>query len=194
LAIPSLRGGEHRRGFGSDAENRLRPCAPGHRSQRPVCLAEPRRPRHRVHLCYGLRPRVVGLLRPADPKEAIPDRCANRKLRICRAPPPAIAGRWSSPGGLVETGLRGCRNVVAKYPFERSHGFPGIQPNSGHGDSSRLSSGVRDTQLGPNARTSAGNAAVSHRRERSWPVVVAHVALGGPGDRRLRRSKLIGCR
>ena len=31
------------------------------------------------------------------------------------------------------------RNVVAKYPFERSHGFPGIQPNSGHRDYSRLS-------------------------------------------------------
>jgi hypothetical protein len=49
-----------------------------------------------------------------------------------------------------------------------------------------LSSGVRDTQLGPNARTSAGNAAVSHRRERSWPVVVAPCRTGRPGDRRLR--------
>ena len=34
------------------------------------------------------------------------------------------------------------RNVAAKYPFERSHGFPGIPPNSGHRDYSRLSSGV----------------------------------------------------
>jgi hypothetical protein len=33
------------------------------------------------------------------------------------------------------------RNVVAKYPFERSHRFPGIQPNSGHRDHSRLNCG-----------------------------------------------------
>jgi hypothetical protein len=44
------------------------------------------------------------------------------------------------------------RNVVAKYPFERSRRFPGIQPNSGHRDYSRLSCGVGDTQLGPGAR------------------------------------------
>jgi hypothetical protein len=48
------------------------------------------------------------------------------------------------------------RNVVAKYPFERSHGFQGIQPNSGHRDYSRLSCGVWETQLGPSARISAG--------------------------------------
>lgn len=39
------------------------------------------------------------------------------------------------------------RNVVAKYPFERSHRFPGIQPNSGHRDYSRLSCGVEDRQM-----------------------------------------------
>ena len=39
------------------------------------------------------------------------------------------------------------RNVVAKYPFERSHRFPGIQPNFGHRDYSRLSCGVEDTQM-----------------------------------------------
>src|SRR5260221_12901711 len=32
------------------------------------------------------------------------------------------------------------RNVIAKYPFERSHRFPGSQLNSGHTDYSRLSS------------------------------------------------------
>src|SRR5215470_5652238 len=47
------------------------------------------------------------------------------------------------------------RNVVAKYSFERAHGFPGIQPNSGHRDYSRLSCGAGETQLGPNARISA---------------------------------------
>ena len=41
------------------------------------------------------------------------------------------------------------RNVVANYPFERSHRFAGIQPNSGHRDYSRLSCGVGETQLEP---------------------------------------------
>jgi hypothetical protein len=40
------------------------------------------------------------------------------------------------------------RNVDADYLFERSHGFAGIEPNSGFGDYSRLSCGVGDTQLG----------------------------------------------
>src|SRR5262249_5666698 len=47
------------------------------------------------------------------------------------------------------------RNVMARYPFERSHRFPGMQPNSGHRDYSRSSCGVEDTQLGPSARISA---------------------------------------
>ena len=34
---------------------------------------------------------------------------------------------------------RDLRNVVAKSPFERSHRFPVIQPNSGCRDYSRLS-------------------------------------------------------
>jgi hypothetical protein len=33
-----------------------------------------------------------------------------------------------------ERPYRDLRNVVAKYPFERSHGFPRIQPNSVHRD------------------------------------------------------------
>jgi hypothetical protein len=37
---------------------------------------------------------------------------------------------------------RDLRNVVAKYPFERLHRFPGIQPDSRHRDCSRLSCGV----------------------------------------------------
>src|SRR5215471_17970387 len=40
------------------------------------------------------------------------------------------------------------RNVVANYPFERSRGFPGSEPNSGQGDHSRLSCSAGDTQLG----------------------------------------------
>jgi hypothetical protein len=34
------------------------------------------------------------------------------------------------------------RNVGANYPFEKSHRYPGTQPNSGHRDYSRLSCGV----------------------------------------------------
>ncbi len=45
------------------------------------------------------------------------------------------------------------RNVGANYPFERSHRFPGIKPNSGHQDYSRLSCGVEDTQLGPSTKS-----------------------------------------
>src|SRR6516164_3338469 len=40
------------------------------------------------------------------------------------------------------------RNVVANYPFESARGFPGSEPNSGHGDHSRLSCSAGDTQLG----------------------------------------------
>jgi hypothetical protein len=51
------------------------------------------------------------------------------------------------------------RNVGANYPFERSHRFAGIQPNSGHRDYSRLSCGVGETQLEPMpGSTSLGSA------------------------------------
>jgi hypothetical protein len=39
------------------------------------------------------------------------------------------------------------RNVVTKYPFERSHRFARIQPNSRHRDHSRLSCGAGEAQL-----------------------------------------------
>ena len=44
------------------------------------------------------------------------------------------------------------RNVVANYAFEKSRRFAGNQPNSGHGDHSRLSCGAGDTQLGPDGQ------------------------------------------
>src|SRR5438270_6803391 len=47
-----------------------------------------------------------------------------------------------------ERPYRDLRNVVANYPFEKSRRFGGIQPNSGHGDHSRLSCSAADTQLG----------------------------------------------
>src|ERR671936_1116150 len=49
-----------------------------------------------------------------------------------------------------ERPYRDLRNVAANYPFEISRGFPGSEPNSGHGDHSRLSCGVgiRSSGLG----------------------------------------------
>ena len=41
------------------------------------------------------------------------------------------------------------RNVVANYPFEGSHRFPGIRPNSGHRDHSRVSCGAGIRSSGP---------------------------------------------
>jgi hypothetical protein len=63
------------------------------------------------------------------------------------------SGRPDCMAGHVGLELR---NIGANYPFERSHGFPASQPNSGHGDYSRLSCGVRETQLVPDAGISAG--------------------------------------
>ncbi len=40
------------------------------------------------------------------------------------------------------------RNVVANYSFESSRGFSRSEPNSGHGDHSRLSCSAGDTQFG----------------------------------------------
>jgi hypothetical protein len=71
--------------------------------------------------------------------------------KIFRAGPGSQRPDWLA--GHVRLDLR---NVAAKYPFERSHGFPGIQPNSGRRGYLRLSCGAGETQLGPNARISAG--------------------------------------
>ena len=60
-------------------------------------------------------------------------------------------GPYGSVRGALsnERPYRDLRNVVADYPFESSRRFPGSQPNSGHGDYSRLSCGLGDTELGP---------------------------------------------
>ena len=58
-----------------------------------------------------------------------------------------LAGRDRT--GLAEVLGLELRNVVANYPFERSHRFVGIQPNSGHRDYSRVSCDIEDTQLLP---------------------------------------------
>jgi CheY-like chemotaxis protein len=62
---------------------------------------------------------------------------AEQRLQLCSS-----AARTVTARGLE------LRNVIAKYPCERSHGFPGIQRNSGHRDYSRLSCCVMDMQLG----------------------------------------------
>jgi hypothetical protein len=49
------------------------------------------------------------------------------------------------------------RNVVANYPFERSHRFAGIQPNSGHRNYSRLSCAIRLLALEDAADIDAGS-------------------------------------
>jgi hypothetical protein len=61
------------------------------------------------------------------------------------------------------------RNVVAKYPFERSHGFPGIRPNSRHRDYSRVSCGVGDMQLRPGSCPDLQEAFCELRCQRSTP-------------------------
>src|SRR6516164_3250708 len=66
------------------------------------------------------------------------------------------------------------RNVDANYPFERSHRFAGIQPNSGFGDYSRLSCGVGDKQLGAGfffSKRSTRTLAIMRRRREgtNWP-------------------------
>jgi hypothetical protein len=52
---------------------------------------------------------------------------------------------------------RDLRDVVAKYPFERSHRFPVIQPNSGRRDYSRSScdGGRRSSGPVPGSRQDA---------------------------------------
>ena len=58
---------------------------------------------------------------------------------------------WWRPDCVA--GVRGLelRNVVANYPFESSRGFPRSEPNSGHGDHSRLSCSAGDTHVGTSA-------------------------------------------
>ena len=63
------------------------------------------------------------------------------------------------------------RNVDANYRFESSRGFPGSEPNSGHGDHSRLSCSAGDTQLGAGfcgsfSKRSARTLAITRRRRK----------------------------
>jgi hypothetical protein len=76
-----------------------------------------------------------GALKWAGPGIGAPGRTARRKMRQRRD---CVAGH---------EGLE-LRNVVANYAFESSRGFAHSEPNSRHGDHSRLSCGAADTQLG----------------------------------------------
>ena len=62
-------------------------------------------------------------------------------------------GPYGSVRGALsnERPYRDLRNVVANYPFERSHRFAGIQPNSGHRDPFAFGLQRSHTQLGPGA-------------------------------------------
>ena len=62
---------------------------------------------------------------------------------------PELGTLGSVRGALSnERPYRDLRNVGENYPFERSHRFPVIQPNSGQGDHSSLSCSAGDKQLG----------------------------------------------
>src|SRR5258708_12543777 len=86
-------------------------------------------------------PRPASFIR--GPKSALPSTTRGGSRVPEWGPLGSVRGALSN-----ERPYRDLRNVDANYPFERSHRFAGIQPNSGFGDYSRLSCGVGDTQLG----------------------------------------------
>ena len=108
-------------------------------------------------------------------------------------------GPYGSVRGALsnERPYRDLRNVVANYPFESARGFPGSEPNSGHGDHSRLSCSAGDTQLGTGFCrdlqqafcTDAGHHAASPRRHElaaiSRAATLKHVACH-PDRQKLR--------
>ena len=84
---------------------------------------------------------------------------------------------WARPDCVAGHVRFELRNVVANYPFESARGFPGSEPNSGHGDHSRLSCSAGDAQLGTgfyrgsSASVSARALAIMRRRREgtNWP-------------------------
>jgi hypothetical protein len=104
-----------------------------------------------------MEPKRLGLLRDLVPgvahtekKPYLRNAAVPRDIRLIDAQRP------DSLAGHVRLELR---NVVSNYPFERSHRFPGFQPDSGHREYSRLGCGVEETQLGRSARISVTSAA-----------------------------------
>src|SRR2546427_514053 len=88
------------------------------------------------------------------PKSALPSNTRGGSRVPEWGPLGSVRGALSN-----ERPYRDLENVVAKYPFERPHKFPGIQPNSGHRDYSRLSCRAGEMQLGPLAPTPADGVA-----------------------------------
>jgi hypothetical protein len=76
-------------------------------------------------------------IRQAVTKNALPSHTQGGSRMPELGPYGSVRGALSN-----ERPYRDLRNVVANHPFERSHGFPGIQPNSGLGDYSPLSCDV----------------------------------------------------
>ena len=74
------------------------------------------------------------------------------------------------------------RNVVAKYPFERSLRFPGIQQNSDHRDYSPLSCGVGWTRIGIILHDCGG------KRRASWRALPARAGRQLPHQRTKKSS------
>src|SRR6266540_3557333 len=83
-------------------------------------------------------------IRQAVTKNALPSHTQGGSRMPESGPYGSVRGALSN-----ERPYRDLRNVGAKYPFERSHRFAGIQPNSRHRDNSRLSCRGGDTQLRP---------------------------------------------
>src|SRR6516164_8664598 len=79
------------------------------------------------------------------PKSASPSRTRGGSRVPEWGPLGSVRGALSN-----ERPYRDLRNVGANYAFEKSRRFAGSEPNSGHGDHSRLSCGAGDTQLGRN--------------------------------------------
>ena len=80
-----------------------------------------------------------------------------------------------------ERPYRDLRNGGENYPFERSHRFAVIEPNSGHRDYSRLSCdvGIRSSGLGGQQRVQSGSNRDNERARRH------HFAIDDP--RRVER-------
>jgi hypothetical protein len=76
-------------------------------------------------------------IRQAVTKNALPSHTQGGSRMPELGPYGSVRGALSN-----ERPYRDLRNVAANYPFERSHRFAGIPPNSGHRDYSRLSCGT----------------------------------------------------
>src|SRR5262249_23370832 len=132
--------------------------------------------------------RVVNLmeaLRRSVASRLIPVGCKSSSMRC---PTDSSAPRAQRPHCVA--GVRGfeLRNVEANYPFERSRGFPGSEPNSGHGDHSRLSCSAGDTQLGGWV-LQGSSASVLHRRWPSCGVPRSHELAALSFDQKMIRRR-----